>query len=103
MEGQNEPMQEGEARAILEKLSHMRAAIKGIVPPAPGLKRGSRHLKLFGGLTLRDALSLQLEIMPIPLRPLETVPARRAADIVRVGAIDDHAHGDLSLKPLSYQ
>jgi len=55
----------------------MRAAIKGIVPPAPGLKRGSRHLKLFGGLTLRDALSLQLEririsFLRIPLLPVST-------------------------------
>jgi hypothetical protein len=41
-EGQHEPMQAGEARAIVAKLRHRRAALKGIVPPAPGLQRALR-------------------------------------------------------------
>jgi hypothetical protein len=96
VEGQNEPMQEGESGTPLKKLGHMGTTIEGVMPCTPGLQGGSGNLKLFGGLTLRDALSLQLEILRKPVGPIEAVPARVTVDMVMVGKIDYSAHGYLS-------
>ena len=103
VEGENEPMQESQSGAILKELGHMRTDIERVVPPAPGLECGAGNLKLFGGLTLGETLSLQLEITQRPVRPLETILSRRVLDIVEVGKIDDRAHVSLSLKSLPYK
>src|SRR5258708_26790087 len=49
--------------------------IEGVMPYTPGLQGGSRNLKLLSRLTLRDPLSLQLEIVLTQVSSLETVPA----------------------------
>ena len=45
------------------------------MPEAPGLQGGSGHLELFGGLTLGEALSLQLPILLKEVRTFESIPA----------------------------
>lgn len=70
------------------------------MPGPPGLQGGAGHLKLFGGLTLGDALSFQLDIVLKQVRLLNTVPALMTVDIVMVCNIDYSAHRYLSLKPL---
>jgi hypothetical protein len=66
----------------------------------PRLTGGSGHLKLFGGLTLGDALSLPVEILLERVGSLEAVPELMAVEIVAVWKIDYSAHGYLPLKPL---
>lgn len=66
----------------------------------PRLQGASGHLKLFGGLTLGDALRVQVEILREPIGPLEAVPELMAVAIVAVWKIDDRAHRYLPLKPL---
>jgi hypothetical protein len=56
-------------------------------------------LQSLGGLTLGDALSLQVEIWREPIGPLEAVPELMTGAVVAVWKINDSAHGYLPLKP----
>jgi hypothetical protein len=71
------------------------------VPSLPG---ASGHLKLLGGLTLGDALRLQVEILLQQVGPIKSIPesmaAEMAVEIVARWKIDYSAHGYLLLKPL---
>ncbi len=78
----------------------MGTAIERGMPCMLRLQGASGHLKLFGGLTLGDALRLQVEILFEQVGPLEAVPELMAVARVTVGEIDDNAHGYLPLKPL---
>jgi hypothetical protein len=75
------------------------------MPGVPRLQGGSGHLKPLGGLTLGDALRLQVEIVLEQIGSLEAVPelmtVDMAVDIVALWKIDYSAHGYLFLKPLS--
>ena len=93
-------MEEGKSRAILKELGHMGTAIEGVMPGVPSWKGASGHLKLLGGLTLGDALSLQLQILLEQIGPLEAVPELMTVAIVAVWKINDSAHGYLPLTPL---
>jgi hypothetical protein len=53
-----------------------------------------------GGLTLGDALSLQVEILREQRGPLEAVPALMAVAFVAVREIEYSAHSYLPLTPL---
>jgi hypothetical protein len=64
------------------------------------LQGASGYLKLLGGLTLGDALSLQVKILLEQVGPLEAVPESMAVEIVALWKIDYSAHGYLPLKPL---
>src|SRR4030095_14054705 len=53
----------------------MRTDIEGVVPQAPGLQRGARHLEFFGGLTLGETLSSQLPVLLKEVGAFEAIPA----------------------------
>jgi hypothetical protein len=99
VEGEHEPMEEGQARATVKKLGHMGTAIERIMPGLPRLQGGSWPLKLLGRLALGDTLCVSVEIVLEHVGPLEAVPELMAVEIVAVWKIDYSAHGSLSLKP----
>jgi hypothetical protein len=70
--------------------------VEGVMPRSPSLKGASGNLKLLGGLSLRDALRLQLEIVRKSLGPIVAVPTQVTVDMVMMGKIDYSAHGYLS-------
>lgn len=84
----------------MKELGDMGTYIEGVVPYAPGLQGGSGNLKLFGCLTLGDALSVQLAIVFKLIGSLETVPALVTVESVVLRKIDDRAQRYLPLKPL---
>src|SRR5437867_1569446 len=62
----------------------MRTDIEGVVPQAPGLQRGARHLEFFGGLTLGDTLSSQLPVLLKEVGAFESIPAWLAIDLQKM-------------------
>jgi hypothetical protein len=66
----------------------MGADIERLVPSAPGLKRRSGNLELFGSLALGDALGSQLPIVLKGLCPFESIPARPALRVALVIVLD---------------
>jgi hypothetical protein len=71
------------------------------VPEAPGLEGRSRHLELFGGLPLREALSAQL---PVPLKEVcafESIPAWLATMGALWHVLDGGSHNDLLYQSLA--
>ena len=99
MEGQHQSMQKGESRTTSKELGHLGTDVEGVMPGVPSLQGASGHLQPLGGLTLGDALSLQVEILLEPIGPLEAVPELMTGAIVAVWKINDSAHGSLPLKP----
>jgi hypothetical protein len=95
VQGEREPMQEGEAPVTLKKLSHLRTDVEGVMPPAPGLQGGTGHLQLLGGLTLGDASRMQRMILRKTVRSFETVPAGLAVSGALLRLFDDSCHSDL--------
>ncbi len=93
-------MEESQSRATLKELSEMRTDIESLMPSAPSLKSGAWHLELFGGLTLGDALSLQVEILLEQVGSLKTIPELVTVGVVMVGKIDYSAHCYLSLQAI---
>jgi hypothetical protein len=96
VQGQNQTVEEGESGAALKKLGRMGTNVEGVMPLSPSLKGASGNPKLLGGLSLRDALGLQLEILRKSLGPIVAVPTQMTVDMVRLGNIDYRAHGYLS-------
>ena len=72
----------------------MRTDIEGVVPQAPGLQRGARHLEGFGGLTLGDTLSSQLPVLLKEVGAFESIPAWLATLVDVWHVLDDDSHGD---------
>src|SRR5215471_7034144 len=72
----------------------MRTDIEGVVPQAPGLQRGARHLEFFGGLTLGDTLSSQRPVLLKEVGAFESIPAWLATLIDVWPVLDDDSHGD---------
>src|SRR5262252_6443363 len=73
----------------------MRTDIEGVVPQAPGLQRGARHLEFFGGLTLGDTLSSQLPVLLKEVGAFESIPAWLATLVDLWHVLDDGSHHDL--------
>ena len=59
----------------------MGADIERIVPDAPGLQGGARHLELLGGLTFGDALRSQLSVLLKEVCTFESIPAGLATRV----------------------
>jgi hypothetical protein len=101
MESQNQSRQKGQSRTTLKELSDFRTDIESVMPGVPRLQGASGHLKPLGGLTLGDALRLQVEVLLKQLSPLETIPELMTVKMVAGWKIASNAHGYLSLKPSS--
>ena len=95
-------MQEGEPRTTLKELGHMGTDIEAVMPCAPGLKSGSGNLELLSGLTLGDALGLQLTILLKEVRTFESIPAWLAVIVALVRVLDDGSHSDLLGQSLAF-
>ena len=100
MESENQPMQEGKSGFTLKKLGDVGADIESRLLTAPSLQGRAGHLKLFGRLTLRDPLGLQLDILVKPVGLLEPIPAQVTVDIVKVSKTKYRCHGGLPFKSL---
>ena len=69
--------------------------VESIMPDAPGLQGGSRHLERFGSLTLGEALSSQLPVLFKEVRAFESIPTGLAFRVALLLVLDDSSHSDL--------
>ncbi len=72
----------------MKERSDVGTDIQGVVPDAPGLQGGSRHLELLGGLTLGDALGSQLPVLLKEVRTLESIPAWLAVRVALLRVLE---------------
>ena len=76
--------------------------IEGVVPHAPGLEGGARHLELFGGLTLGNTLRSQLPVLFKEVRTFESISAWLALRVALLLVLDDGSHSDLLGQSLAF-
>jgi hypothetical protein len=88
-------MQEGQARGALKKGNDRGLFVEALLIELPGLKGRSGHLKLVGGLTLRQALILQLTVLFKQAGPFEPIPASLASIVALGLGLHYGSHGDL--------
>jgi hypothetical protein len=87
----------------LKERGNMRTDIEGIVPDAPGLQGRSRHLELFGGLTLGEALGSQRPVLLKEVRTFESIPVWLALRGALLLVLDDGSHSDLLCQSLAFE
>jgi hypothetical protein len=75
--------------------------IEAVVPDTPGLQSGSRHVELFGDLTLGEALSSQLSVLFKEVRALESIPMGLAFRVALLLVLDYGSHSDLLCQSLA--
>jgi hypothetical protein len=89
----------GETRPTFEKCSYLGTGIQGSLPRAPRLQRGAGYMKHMGGLTLGDALDLQVVIRVEEFGASGALPALVAIHIAMLLVVDDSAHCFLPRNP----
>lgn len=75
--------------------------VEGVMPRPPGLKGCSGNLDLFGGLTLGEALSLQLPVLLKEVRTFESIPAWLAVMVALSLVLDSGSHSGLFCSSLA--
>jgi hypothetical protein len=103
MEGQDQPMHNGQTWRAVKKRHHSRVLIQALVVSPPGLKRAAGNLQHFGGLTLREALNLASNILLKQLRAFDPIPALVTITIAPGLDSDYRAPSDLLPKPLPWE
>jgi hypothetical protein len=93
-------MQEGETRHTVKKGRDSRTLIKTLLVRAPRLQRAARHVQSLSGLTLGEALGLQIAIPRTQLSAFNTIPAVVAIIVALLRLLDYCAHSDLLFTPL---
>ena len=95
-------MHEGETGNAVKKRNDCRTRIEALVVRPPGTQGTAGHLKHLGRLTLREALGLQVTIMPKQLRTFDTIPALGALSMATLRMLGDRSYSSLLLRPRSW-
>src|SRR5499427_5352157 len=101
MASNHESVEERQSGTALKEVGDVRTNIEGVVPEAPGLQGSSRHLELFRGLPLGEALIAQL---PVPLKEVcacESIPVWLATMGALWHGLDGGSHSDLLYQSLA--
>src|SRR6266850_4068706 len=88
-------MEEGETRNTVKKRHDNGALIEVLLVRPPCLQGAARHVKHLRGLTLGEALGLQMAIPLTQFSAFDTVPALMAVNIDTWLILDDGAHSSL--------
>jgi hypothetical protein len=92
-------MQAGKPRRAVKKRSHHRTRIEALVVGLPGLECGAGNLKHLRGVTLGDALGVQITVLLKQGSTVESIPARGTVSIASLLILDYGSHRDLLLHP----
>jgi hypothetical protein len=101
-ESNHESVEERQSGTALKEVGDVRTHIEGVVPEAPGLQGGSRHLELFRSVTLGDALNTQLLVLLKEVCTFESIPAWLALRVDLWHVLDDGSHSDLLDQSLAF-
>src|SRR5262252_3008893 len=101
MASHHESVEERQSGTAVKEVGDVRTTIEGVVPEAPGLQGGARHLELFGSLTLGDALHAQLPVLCKEVCAFESIPTGVAFRVKLLLLLDDGSHSDLLCQSLA--
>src|SRR5262245_34197833 len=92
MQGQNEPMQEGETWRTVKKRYDRRTLVKVLLVRSPRLQCAAGHVQCLRRLALRDPLGAQLAIAFPQVRALQACPALGALTLATMLYLDYGCH-----------